>query len=353
MNTEAGRSDLRSHPVRPRQPDARGAHDECVRNPRHDARSQNLQLNADGKRSGASRIDRMLAHWLSFMHARKFWVHALGAVAILVIANAVIVGAFGAQLGLGGTLVLEFAIVAVIFAIPIILTGVTLRRPLRRIFDIIANGRGPAILILLTLVSEELKAIESRIGELRNAGADFKLSDVPHWVKTRCFAVATGRYIATDAQVPSAFLAMFDDYLEGHGEYLRRTGCVTSIRVNVASRAELERDRRAHADAWAAYEDWHAKNGVELLYCDHGTALRIARDNSMGDTIDTAFWVGELALLVDYPEPDKARLRAALAGELSYQHCADFLEQVLKRSTPFESLTQAPINLDASVPTEP
>jgi hypothetical protein len=58
----------------------------------------------------------------------------------------------------------------------------------------------------------------------------------------------------------------------------------------------------------------------------------------MGNVIDTAFWVGELALLVEYPAADKARLRAALVGELSYQHCADFLQQVLRRSEPFDAI---------------
>lgn len=274
--------------------------------------------------------------WLSLIQARRFWVHALFAVAILGAVNVAVLRAVGTQLSLAMSIILEFGIVGLIFAIPVVLTLVALRRPLLRLIAIASDCPPPAVRVVIGIVSEKLRVIEDDIEQLKRTGADFEYSSASQWVRRVIFAVAEGPYFATDVQVPSEFLAKYRPYLEAQAEYLDRTGHTGSVRVNVASKAELEADRLAHPEAWAEYVEWHRKHPT-LLHCEPGTARDLARANGMGDVLDTAFWSNELALLLEYP-PGKARLRVALVGEVGYQHCASFIEDVLKNSVPFSDL---------------
>jgi hypothetical protein len=265
--------------------------------------------------------------------AHSAWFTLATALLIVCAANVAVI-LMHAHLGLGAELGLEMLIVGVGFAIPIGLTVAVLWPDLKIIFSIISDGPARATPILLAFVREELKLLEGRIADTRTTGIDLKGSTVTPWVRSRCFGVASGPYRTTDGLVPSKFLETYSHYLRTHAEYLKRTSCTTSCRINVAAPAELAIDSREHPETWAEYQRWHDDNGVALLYLDNARARELARETQLGDTVDIAMWVGELVLLVEDRDSGATNLRLALVGEVLYRRCVTYLRQVQDEAKP-------------------
>lgn len=157
-----------------------------------------------------------------------------------------------------------------------------------------------------------------------------------------------GPYCATDVLVPSRFLSLYSAYLQAHADYIKRTSCHSSVRINVSSLSELTDDSRAHPEALEAYKKWHSDHGVELLYLDSEQAGDIARQVGLGETLDLAIWEGELALLVEYRANGATNLRLTLVGETSYRRSEAFFQSVLDASTPFDLLQLGSLETDVA-----
>jgi hypothetical protein len=283
------------------------------------------------------------------VNAHSAWFTLGVAALIILFANLVMARILHAHLGPGEEFVLEVMIVFVGFAIPIGLTLATLWPEMREIIGIVSNAPSKATPILLCFVSEELKLLGDRIDDTRTRGIDLEGSVVSSWVRDRCFAVASGKYLAADSLVPSRFLALYSEYLQAHRDYLRRTGTVGSVRVNLALTEELLIDASENEEALLAYEKWHADNEVELLHLEGTRAAEIARDVGLEKTIDTAVWEGELALLIEYPDTGATNLRLGLVDETSYRRCRAFLARVRDAAVPFASLFDADHSRDAEL----
>jgi len=259
---------------------------------------------------------------------------------IVAAANIVMARVLHTHLSLGAELGLEAAIVFVGIAVPVGLVLAMLWPEMKEIISIISGAPPRATPFLLRFVSEELKLLGDRIDDTRTRGVDLEGNVVTSWIRDRCFVVASGPYLATDVLVPSEFLALYSGYLRAHADYVKRTGCSTSMRVNVAARDDLWADAQQHPEALATYEQWHLANGVELLHLDCEKARAIARQVGLRETIDFAIWEGELALLVDYRDDGATNLRLALVDETSYRRCMTFLRQAVEAAVPFGEVLQ-------------
>jgi hypothetical protein len=282
------------------------------------------------------RLDRLLG----FVKAYNGWFTLALAIFIVAAANVVVVGVLHADMGIGAELGLEVLIVIIGLAVPLALILLTLWPELKVIFGIVSDAPPKATPILLRFVREEMKLLGDRITDTRSRGIDLDGNVVTPWVRDRCFAVATGPYRGTDSLLPSRFLATYSAYLRQQAEYLKRTECTASARINLAPAAALERDREEHPEEYRRYEAWHRENNVELLHLEEDAAQLIALDAGLKDTTDLAIWVGEVALLVDYRPDGTTNLRLALVGESSYRRAMFFFDEALAEARPFASLRQ-------------
>ncbi len=290
--------------------------------------------------SPQNRFSHALGRCLSLVTAHSAWFTLVVALLIVALANIVVVGVLHAHLSFGAELGLETLIVCVGVAIPVGLTLAILWPELKAIFAIVSNGPSRATPILLRFVSEELRLLGDRIADTRSRGIDLENSMVTPWVRERCFAVTSGPYHGTDVLVPSKFLATYADsvYLRAQADYMRRTSCTTSVRINVSSLTDLEVDLKDNPKASAEYEQWHIDNGVELLYLDNEKARAISRQDGLAGTVDTAIWEGELVLLWEYRDSGETNLRMTLVGESTYRRAMSFLQHAREAAIPFSDL---------------
>jgi hypothetical protein len=255
-----------------------------------------------------------------------------------VVANLLLVGVLHGHLSLGAEIGLEAVIVFVGLAIPIGLVLATLWPEMRVIVSIVSGAPPKAMPILLRFVSEELQLLSDRIDDTRSRGIDLEGRVVSSWVRDRCFAVASGTYVATDSLVPSEFLSLYSPYLVAHKKYVERVGSRNSVRINLADVDDLRYDAEMNEADWRAYEGWHTENNVDLLYLKADTAQEIATDAGLENTVDLAIWQGEMALFFDYAESQTTKMRLALVGETSYRRCTAFFGAVRDAAIPFSDV---------------
>jgi hypothetical protein len=238
-------------------------------------------------------------------------------------------------------------ILLVAVSVPVVLTSAILWPELRTIYGTVSEGPAKATPILLRFVREEIRELGEKIADTRSEGIDVAPNVATAWIRDRCFAVASGNYLATDVLVPSRFMAMYKGYLGTHRKYLEETSC-ESVRVNLASTAELLADSRDNPDAFAQYVQWHTEAGVALLHLDAVRATEIAEQCQMRTTVDFAIWQGEFALLVEYRESGETNLRLALLDEPTYRRCLSFFERVREGAIPFSDVRDSAPNFVAT-----
>jgi hypothetical protein len=266
------------------------------------------------------------------------WFTFVVAISIIVSANLLMAEVLHGHLSLGAELGLEAMIVVVGIAIPIGLTLATLWPEIRVIVGIVSSAPSKATPVLLRFVSEELQSLSDRIVDTRSRGIDIERSVVSKWVRDRCFAAASGTYVATDSLVPSEFLSLYSSYLASHAKYVGRTGSAGSMRINLASVDDLLVDADVNGEDLREYQGWHVEKEVELLHLDTKRAQAIASDVGLDTTIDLAIWEGEMALFFDYGEDGTTKMRLALVDETSYRRCIAFFDAVREEAIPFSSL---------------
>ncbi|HET8954380.1 MAG TPA: hypothetical protein VFN18_01845 [Solirubrobacterales bacterium] len=272
------------------------------------------------------------------VNAHSGWFTLIVAASIIVLVNLLLVGVFHEHLGLGAELGLEAMIVFVGIAIPVGLTLATLWPEMRVIVSIVSGAPSKATPILLRFVSEELQLLSDRIADTRTRGIDLEGRVVSSWVRDRCFAVASGPYVATDSLVPSDFLSRYSSYLVSHKKYIERTGCRNSVRINMAPADDLRLDAEMNEADLRLFQGWHDENNVELLYLSREKAQAIADEVGLENTLDVAIWEGEMALLFDYANSPTTKMRLALVDETSYRRCTAFFAAVREAAVPFSSL---------------
>lgn len=242
------------------------------------------------------------------------------------------------HLSLGAEVGLEMMIVFVGIAVPVGLTLATLWPEMRVIVSIVSDAPSKATPVLLRFVSEELQLLSDRIDDTRSRGIDLEGRVVSSWVRDRCFAVASGPYRATDSLVPSEFLSRYSSYLVSHKNYLKRTGCTDSVRINLAAFDDLRFDAEMNETDWRAYQGWHEEADVKLLYLSTEKAQAIAKEVNLDNTIDLAIWEGEMALFFDYGNSQTTKMRLALVDETSYRRYIAFFAAVREAAVPFSSV---------------
>jgi hypothetical protein len=287
-----------------------------------------------GNRRGRDGLGRLLG----LIQTYNGWFTLALTLLIVVGANVLVTSVLHAHLSIGTELGLEILIVLVGVSVPLGLTLFTLWPELRAIFDIVSDGPPKATPILLRFVREEMRSLGDRIADTRSEGVDLEGSIVTPWVRDRCFAVASGPYLGTDSLVPSAFLGTYFAYLREQADYIARTGCATSVRINLASMGALRMDAERNPKAVRRYIAWHRENGVKLLHLDEERAMETARQTGLGERIDLAIWEGQMALLVAYSASGAANLRLALVGETSYRRSMAFFAEAAAEAVPFSSL---------------
>jgi hypothetical protein len=233
---------------------------------------------------------------------------------------------------------IEVISVAVGFAIPISATIMAMRGQLGLLVGIVRHTRPAAVPVMLRIVGEELKELEAHVNELQIDGRLFKSNEIPKWVHLRCFSVARGPYLASDALTPSEFMERYERLLGEHAQYLkrlRRRNARRSVRVNIALEADLALDRSEQPEMYRRYYEWHASNGVQLLHLPRTDAQTLAARCGLGEKlIDVGMCVGEVALsLVD--EDGETRVRLGLAGGPLYRAVESYLA-ALQAAEPIE-----------------
>jgi hypothetical protein len=281
-------------------------------------------------------FDRNLPSLLPLVRRHARAAHIAVAVIVVLAGNLLARRFLRHDLGIEGAVLLEVLIVGVAVALPSTLTAIALRRPIGAIVALVGDVPPPATRLVLALVGEEVRALEMRIADLRTIGIELSTDSVSSWVRDRCFASATGAYTGTDVLVPSVFVENYGSYVLLQEEHRMRTK-TQSVRINVADADELRQDRRHFPEAWAQYVKLHADAGVTLLHCDHGKALRLARDYGLGEALDLAFWAGEVVLIVHYRDDGRqAWIRMGLAPDSWYRRSSDFLRDLHLLAKPFE-----------------
>lgn len=292
---------------------------------------------ADLAPARSTRTDALLARWLGFVKAHLVTLHLLVAGALTGIAD-VLISLTRAHLPSAvESLPLEIGVVLVSLAVPVVVTAVALRREFRAMLKVINDGPPAAAPILLRFVTEELAFLQEQVDDLRTQGALLDAEHVSDWVRRRCFEVTHGRYIAADSSIPSDFLKRYRNFLTAHADYIRRTNCEDSVRINVAPTDSLITDSKNNPDRFKEYIQWHQDHGVVLLHFDRVTALNVARRHNLGTTIDWSYWVGELALSWEY-EQVGVRMRLIFVGESTYRRAHDFLRDILEDAEAFDAV---------------
>ena len=284
-----------------------------------------------------TRTDALLGRWLGFVKAHPVALHLLVATALTTLVDLVISVTRTHLPSVVESLPLEAGIVLISLAVPVVITMMSLRREFRAMMRVINDGPPAAAPVLMRFITEELVELQEQVDDLRTQGALLDVEHVSEWVRRRCFEVTHGRYISTDSCVPSDFLRPYKRYLVAHAEYLKRTGCEDSVRINVASTDGLIADRNTNPDAFRRYVEWHRDHGVALLHLDREAASNVANDHNLGSLIDWSFWLGELALSWDY-ETVGVRMRLTFVGESTYRRAHEFLQDVLEEAQMFDAL---------------
>jgi hypothetical protein len=280
----------------------------------------------------------VLSRFLSLLRRHHVLFTLIAALLIVGITDILMDSVLHAHRTLGVELGIEVVIVLVGVTVPAGLAFAALWPELKTMLDVTSKAPPKSAPILLRIVREELKELEERITDARSRGIRVGRSDVTPWIRKRCFAVASGAYLATDLLVPSEFLSRYSSYLVAHAEYVRRTACNDSVRVNLAPTRELAADMRKNPKSWDEYVNWHEENGVELRHLDRATALDIARETKMGKTVDFAIWEEELVILVEDQDDGDTMLSLAFADEHLYRCCEAFLLSVREHAMPFDKL---------------
>jgi hypothetical protein len=278
---------------------------------------------ADLSGEGRRRIDSLLNRWLIVVRNHPLGVHLFVAVLLIALANAFFLATRSPVPALLASVGLELIIITISLAIPVALTVAALRREFVAIFSLVSSGPAPAAPVLLRFVAEQLDELDESVGDLRINGAMIGQGQVADWLRRRCFAVTSGRYLATDTRVPSEFVTTYDVLLQAHSEYLERTHRSDSVRINVSSTEDLVADRESHPDAFASYVQWHKDHRVTLLHLDNDDALRLA-ERCRVDTTDWSLWLGEIVIEWKYL-PAGLQLRLGFVGELLYRRCYNLI----------------------------
>lgn len=272
------------------------------------------------------------------VNAHSGWFTLIVAVFIIGLANLLMARVLHGHLSLGASFGLEMMIVFIGVAIPIGLTLASLWPEIKVIVSTVSDAPSKATPILLRFVSEELQQLSDRIVETRSSGIDLEGRVVSSWVRDRCFAVASGTYVATDSLVPSDFLSRYSSYLVAHRKYVGRTGCKNSVRINLAPVEDLRLDAEMSPEDFRLYCEWHEENGVQLLHLSPEKAHAIAGEMDLEKTIDLAIWKGEMALFFEYGSSEKTKMRLAFVDERNYRRCIAFFNAVEDAAVPFSSL---------------
>ena len=267
---------------------------------------------------GRDHLSRWLEQILTKVKAHPIWLTLGVAVLVLVAANLVLTRILHTHLSLGSELGLELVILLIVLSVQGLLVSAVLWPALRAIYKILFDS--PA-----------------KIANTRSGGIELPSNVVTPWIRTRCFAVASGDYLTTDVLVPSQFMDIYPDYLEAHKKYLKEKMC-ESVRINLAPTGELLADSRNMPDVFGKYEQWHTDAGVKLLHLDLARATKIAEQCQLQGTVDFAIWQKEFALLVAYRDSGTTNLRLALVDEATYRRCLEFFEHVQDEAVPFSEV---------------
>jgi hypothetical protein len=270
-----------------------------------------------------------LSRWVVLVRKHPIMVHFLAGLAITVCLDALF-----ALVGVGGAEVwkepgIELGSVVVGFATPLIVTTAALSHQFRRLLAIVRSARPEATPVMLRILSEELREMETKVDELQVVGRSYPSNAIPGWVGIRCFSVTRGRYLGIDTRTPSEFMECYGAFLDEHAAYLRRTGRHNSVRVNLAAKSDLLADMRRSPADYEAYYRWHEDNGVRLLHRDPDDARAIAARCGLGQhQIDVGLWVGELVLSARLVGR-RVRVTLGLAGGPLYRVTTAYVEELL------------------------
>lgn len=282
-----------------------------------------------------------LSHWLeqilAKVKAHPIWLTLVVAVLVIVAANLVLTQILHTHLSVGTEIGLELLILLIVISVQGVLVSAVLWPELRAIYKILFDSPAKATPILVRLVKEGIKELAEKISETLSDGTDLQPNEVTPWIRKRCFAIASGNYLTTDVLVPSQFMDIYPDYLRAHRKYVEENSC-ESVRINLASAADLLTDSRDMPDAFEKYERWHVEAGVKLLHLDLALATRIAEQCQLQETVDFAIWQKEFALLVEYRNSGATNLRLTLVDEITYRRCLEFFERVREEATPFSEV---------------
>jgi hypothetical protein len=253
---------------------------------------------------------------------------------LIILAANIVLAKMHSHLSLGTELGLELLILFAAISVPIVLISAILWPELKTIYKVLSEGPAKATPILLRFVREEMRELGEKIADTRSSGIDLPPNVVTPWIRDRCFAVASGNYLTTDVLVPSRFMDIYPDYLRAHRQYIDRRPN-ESVRINLASTADLLADSRNNPDAFDEYVQWHTEAEVELLHLDLTRARKIAEQCQLRGTVDFAIWQKEFALLVEYRDSGETNLRLTLVDEPTYGRCLSFFERVREEARSF------------------
>lgn len=257
-----------------------------------------------------------------------FLVHAVTGTAAALLLHAALSGFEDTGLWQFETSGIEVIGLAVGFLIPISATIMAMRGQLGLLIGIVRHTRPAAVPVMLRIVGEELKELEAHVNELQIDGHLFKSNEIPKWVHLRCFSVARGPYVASDALTPSEFMERYEPLLDEHAQYLkrlRRRNARGSVRVNIANDKDLARDRSKQPEAYRRYYDWHENNDVKLLHLSRTDAETLAARCGLGEKlIDVGMCVGEVAFSLVHVGGG-IRVRLGLAGGPLYRAVESYL----------------------------
>jgi hypothetical protein len=286
---------------------------------------------------GRQRLSRWLEQILTRVKAHPGWFTLAVSVLIILTANLVLTKVLHAHLSLGTELGLELLILLAVISLQGVLVSAVLWPELKIIYKILFDSPAKATPVLVRFVKEEIKELAEKISDTRSVGIDLQPNVVTPWIRTRCFAVASGNYLTTDVLVPSQFMDIYPDYLRAHRKYVEENSC-ESVRINLASTADLLADSRDMPDVFEKYERWHVEAGVKLLHLDLGRATKIAEQYQLQETVDFAIWQREFALLVEYRNSGATNLRLTLVDEITYRRCLEFFGCVREEASPFSEV---------------
>lgn len=286
---------------------------------------------------GRNHLSRWLEQILTKVKAHPIGLTLGVAVLVIIAANLVLTRILHTHLSLGSELGLELVILLIVLSVQGLLVSAVLWPELRAIYKILFDSPAKATPILVRFVKEEINELSEKIANTRSGGIELQSNVVTPWIRTRCFAVASGDYLTTDVLVPSQFMDIYPDYLEAHKKYLKEKMC-ESMRINLAPTDELLADSRDMPDVFEKYERWHTDAGVKLLHLDLARATKIAEQCQLQGTVDFAIWQKEFALLVAYRDSGTTNLRLTLVDEATYRRCLEFFEHVRDEAVPFSEV---------------